>query len=182
MISVSKEKQSNRIESGEQSAADLPIDEPPSKSQLKREFRALFDLGETMADLPNKQLAKIALPDDVREILQRIRGMPKRDARRRELRYLAKHLNELDVTPIKAVLDDIAAGRRAEARKFQQLEELRDQILSDPEQGIASALAEFPHIDRQKLVQLARNHRKEVEMNKAPSSARKLFKYLRELQ
>lgn len=162
--------------------AELPDDELPSKSQIKREFRALFDLGETMADLPNKQLAKISLPEDVSEILKRIRGMPKRDARRRELRYLAKHLNELDVAPIQAVLDDIAAGRRAEARKFHQLEELRDLILADPEQGIESALAEFPHIDRQKLMQLVRNHRKETQLNKAPSSSRKLFKYLRELQ
>lgn len=182
MIHVTKENQNGPLENSAQNSDQRLDDEPPSKSQLKREFRALFDLGETMADLPNKQLAKISLPDDVSEILQRIRGMPKRDARRRELRYLAKHLNELDVAPIQAVLDDIAAGRRAEARKFHQLEEMRDLILSNPEQGIESALAEFPHIDRQKLMQLVRNHRKETQANKAPSSSRKLFKYLRELQ
>ncbi|MFK7732016.1 MAG: ribosome biogenesis factor YjgA [Pseudomonadales bacterium] len=179
---MTKEMQNEPLDESSENPSELSEDELPSKSQLKREFRALFDLGETMADLPNKQLAKISLPEDVSDILKRIRGMPKRDARRRELRYLAKHLNELDVTPIQAVLDDIAAGRRAEARKFHQLEELRDLILNDPAQGIESALAEFPHIDRQKLMQLVRNHRKEVQTNKAPSSSRKLFKYLRELQ
>ncbi len=182
MIRVTKENDNKPLDSASQNPAQLPDEELPSKSQIKREFRALFDLGEAMADLPNKQLAKISLPEDVSEILKRIRGMPKRDARRRELRYLAKHLNELDVAPIQAVLDDIAAGRRAEARKFHQLEEMRDKILADPEQGFDLALAEFPHIDRQKLMQLVRNHRKETQLNKAPSSSRKLFKYLRELQ
>ncbi len=53
-------------------------------------------------------------------------------------------------------------------------------IACDP-QSLDAFLEAYPQADRQHLRQLARNAQKEAGQNKAPASARKLFKYIREL-
>lgn len=155
--------------------------EEKSKSQLKREMQVLFELGEAVCDLSKKHLSTIPMDEDITEVVARVRRMPHREARRRELRFLAKRLREIDTAPIALALQRLEEGSQEQAREFHRLEQLRDLILSDATRGIAEVLKESPHADRQVLNQLARNARKESEHNKPPVSSRKLFKYLREL-
>lgn len=164
----------------EEHAFDDP--ELPSKSERKRQMRALFDLGETLCNLPVKHRQRVPIADELLPIIERIHTMPAREARRRELRYLAKQLQQVDTEAIIAALDQIAHGNRDDARAHQQLEQLRDLALDDMTVGIEAIIAEFPDADRQLLGQLIRNAAKETKQAKAPASARKLFRYLRELQ
>lgn len=152
-----------------------------SKSQLKREMHALVELGDRLTELPLSQLAELELDEFVDQLIGKIRAMPKREARRRELRFLAKQLRELDLSHVEAFLESLSQGRRDKAREFQELENLRDEALADHSAGVASIMERYPSADRQHLAQLLRNAAKEQANNKPPASARKLFKYLRDL-
>jgi len=160
--------------------AEEPAEEK-SKSQIKREKLAIFTMAETLCGLPNKQLSTIKLSDNIATIVARIRSMPMRDARRRELRFLAKQFGDEEKELISAALKRFADGSRDQAREFHRLEALRDLLIANPSDGIAAALTEWPDADRQLLNQLARNARKEQALEKPPANARKLFKYLRDL-
>ncbi|MFK8021070.1 MAG: ribosome biogenesis factor YjgA [Pseudomonadales bacterium] len=155
--------------------------EEKSKSQIKREMMDLFYLGEAVCDLSAKHLATVPLDEYITEVVKRVRRMPHKEARRRELRFLAKRLREIDVSGIQSAIDKLNMGSREQALEFQRLEKLRDLILSDRTAGIEATLNAFPEADRQLLNQLARNAQRESQHDKPPASARKLFKYLREL-
>ncbi len=152
-----------------------------SKSQRKRDLRALFTLGEQIADLPAKELATIPLNEEQLETVQRIRNMPRKSARQRELRYLTKQLDRGETQAIESAIAELQQGRRKAARDFRALEQLRDLLLDDPTAGIAQTMETYPAADRQKLIQFARQHKQELQRQKPPTAARKLFRYLREL-
>ena len=83
-------------------AADL---EKPSKSQRKREATALQSLGETLVALKPAQLARIPLPDELREAVLAARQMQQRGARKRQLQYIGKLMRRIDPEPIRTALE-----------------------------------------------------------------------------
>jgi ribosome-associated protein len=90
---------------------DPPVEyDGPSKSQVKRDFHALQDLGLELLELSDATLA--ALIDDERLLgalreLRRVRDQ--RGARKRQVQYVGKLLRDEDITPLRAAL----AARRA---------------------------------------------------------------------
>ena len=76
----------------------------PSKSQRKREALALQDLGEILVTLKPAQLAKIPLPEELREAVLAARQMNQRGARKRQLQYIGRLMREIDPEPIRAAL------------------------------------------------------------------------------
>jgi hypothetical protein len=60
----------------------------PSKSQRKREAHALQALGAQLVALPRAHLARIALPDALREAVVTAQGLRPHGARRRHLQYI----------------------------------------------------------------------------------------------
>lgn len=156
------------------------IPEEKSKSQVKRELLALQDLGKTLINLSEKQLAKIEMEDKVRQQVLAAKTM-QRGALKRQIQYLGKLLRLTDIEPIErgiAVAENLSEEHNAH---FHRLEKLRDALLNDNEEAFAKLLTIHPNIDRQHIRQLIRNAQKEREHNKPPAAARALFKYLREL-
>ncbi|MGI9295207.1 MAG: ribosome biogenesis factor YjgA [Pseudomonadales bacterium] len=152
-----------------------------SKSQLKREMTALQELGETLVKLTDRDLQRVPLDDDLKTEILKARSIQQREGRRRQLQYIGKLMRSIDSTPIEAALQEMAAGNRAEARQFHALEDLRDQLIANTDGALENAMHTYPHADRQHLRQLIRNAQHEQAADKPPASARKLFRYLREL-
>ncbi|MGA7799812.1 MAG: ribosome biogenesis factor YjgA [Gammaproteobacteria bacterium] len=155
--------------------------EVPSKSQRKRDAQALHALGERLVALPPAQLESLGLPESVREAVRFARTMDARGARKRQLKFIARLLRETDASPILSALDALHRQDRKEAARFQRLEALREQLLSEGDSALAEFLESHPHADHQRLRQLVRQARIEHEQNRAPRSARTLFRLLREL-
>ncbi len=91
-----------RDDNTEPAAADF---EKPSKSQRKREATALQSMGETLVALKPVQLAKIPLPDELREAVLAARQMQQHGARKRQLQYIGKLMRQIDPEPIRAALE-----------------------------------------------------------------------------
>ena len=81
-----------------------------SRTQKKKEDRALQALGEQLVSLPAGQLEAIDLPDEVLTVIHFIHQIKSRSARRRQMQYIGVLMRHIDPQPIRAALERIRAG------------------------------------------------------------------------
>lgn len=163
--------------------SDIDDQERPSKTALKREMEALQKLGTRLVGLSNADLARVPIDDpDLEEAIATARRLKSREGLRRQMQYIGKLMRRIDASGIEAALLEQERGQKALAKRFHELEELRDTMLEQGPSSVAAALQRFPNADRQRLRQLLLQAGKEQAANKPPAAARKLFRYLRELQ
>jgi ribosome-associated protein len=151
-----------------------------SRSQVKRDFRALKDLGIRLAGLSKGQLQKIPLSEETRAAVLAAQGIA-RNALQRHYRYLSSLLVEEDVPAIRAALGEELQPHVEDVAEHHEAERLRDQLLSGDERPLAAFIERYPDCDRAHVRLLVRNARKELELDKPPRSARLLYRYLRRL-
>jgi ribosome-associated protein len=151
-----------------------------SRSQVKRDFRALKDLGIRLAGLPQGQLREIPLSEKTREALRAAHGMA-RNALQRHYRYLSSLLAEEDVAAIRTALTGELQPHREDVEEQHEAERLRDELVSGDERQLAAFVRRYPECDRARVRLLARDARKELDLGKPPRSARLLYRYLRRL-
>jgi ribosome-associated protein len=159
-------------------------DEAPSRSQLRREALDVLKLAHTLADLSDAQLAHVPLPAELREEVQRTRAVTQQIARKRQTQFLAKQLRKLDddeIESIRAALENDKDRARVETASLHRLEQWRNRLIAEGDEALNALLVEFPHADRQRLRQLARQVRVEREQNRPLHAYRELFRALREM-
>lgn len=163
-------------------------DERPSKGQLKRETERLQKIGERLLGLSDVQLAKVPLTDKLIAALDEAKRIkPNSEALRRHKNYIGKIIREADTVTIEERLNEFDSAHQLNTRAFHELEVLRDQLINGDNAVIGEVIGRFENVDTQKLRQLVRNAKKEVDQNLAhpektdKTQSRKLFRYLREL-
>jgi ribosome-associated protein len=164
---------------------ETPLKDPAerkSKSQVKRDMKALQKIGERLVGLPPSQREKIALPEELREALEFAATLKKHEARRRQVKYIGVLMRHMDTEAITADLEDIEGEQRRETLAFHRIEKWRDELINNPAANLDDVVKRFPESDRQRLMQLIRNARKERDLKRPPKSSRDLFRYLRELE
>jgi len=159
---------------------DSEGEERKSRSQLKREFGELKDLGKQLVALSPGQLQAIPLSQEMRQAVLAAKGMT-RGALQRQLRRLPSLIEEEDVSSIRDALSGTLRPQAQEVTALHEAERWRDELLSGDERLLARFVEQHPAIDRQHLGQLVRNAKKERELDKPPKSARQLFRYLKSL-
>lgn len=153
---------------------------PPSKSQVKRDMTALQDLGAQLVTLSTERLAKIDMPDALRDAVREAKRLTRHEAKRRQMQYIGRLMRTADPAPIQAALDEVNGVSAAANARQHRLERLRARLLED--EGVLGELAAaHPGIDLQHLRQLRRNALKEQELGKPPRAFRELFRVLRDL-
>ena len=152
----------------------------PSKSQKKRESTALQDLGEELVALSKERLAKIDMPERLRDAILAAQRITAHEGRRRQLQFVGKLMRSTEVEPLQAAVDEVKGASAASTARQHRLEALRTRLMAD-ESGFAQLAEDFPQADIQRLRQLRRNALKEVEQKKPPKSFRELFRELRDL-
>ena len=163
---------------------DLPEEASgPSKTALKRQMTELQALGESLTRMSDKDLARVPVEDpQLMQAILETRRIKSNSARKRHLQYIGKLMRQIDAEPIRQALDAMRLQRQQGTTRFHELEDLRDNILSQGVAGVETALARFPDAERQQLRQLVLQHQREQKAGKPPAASRKLFKYLRSLQ
>ena len=153
----------------------------PSKSQVKRDMAALQDLGEALVALGRDQLARIDLPDDLRQAVRDAQRFTKHEARRRQMQYIGRLMRDADPEPIRAALDEINGVSAAATARLHAVERLRTRLLEDEAGALDEILRDHPAADVQQLRQLRRNALREQEQGKPPRAFREIFRVLRDL-
>lgn len=88
-------------------------EERPSKSELKRQMHALQALGEQLVELKRDQLARMELPEELRDAVEFAHRITSRGARRRHMQYLGKLMRQVDADAVRAALSRIDDSRAA---------------------------------------------------------------------
>lgn len=153
---------------------------PVSKSQLKREAKALFDFGKRLSDLPEPVLLALPLERSILDEILFARSIKAHVARKRQLGFLAKKLRVTDLSEIEAALNQRAEAARELNARHHRAEAWRDHLLASGDKALTELLETRHDLDIQTLRQLLRNAQREITANKAPGSARKLFRLLRD--
>jgi len=152
-----------------------------SKSQRKRDATAAQDLGKNILSLSQDAQDSIALPESLEKALNDARRIKKNSALKRQLQYIGKLMRSIDLEPIQAQYLKLTNHYDKDIKKLHHLEKWRDRLLAEGDKALEDLLNENPNADRQHLRQLVRQSAKESKLNKAPKSAREIFKYLKTL-
>lgn len=155
--------------------------EEKSKTQVKRELHALQDLGERLTTLKPDLLSKLPLTEPLQKALADAPKHKAHIARKRHLQYIGKLMRDVDIEAITALIDQLDASTRQYNERFHGLERWRDRLLSGDDAILEAFVCEYPLTDRQQMRSLIRHAQHEAAHNKPPAAARKVFKYIREL-
>lgn len=156
-------------------------DEPPSKSELKRQSRDLQDLGQALVDLPAAEFDALPVPEDLRDAIVAARRITSHGARVRQRLYIGRLLRNIDPEPIREALANRAEVDRQRVRREHAIEAWRDRLLGDEPAAWTELAALVGGDNLAQLRSLVRQARAERDAARAPSAARQLFRRLREL-
>jgi len=143
---------------------DTPPEEGPSRSARKRESEELQTLGEQVAELSNDAIAKLPLPEALRDALASSRRIESFGGRRRHLQYIGKLMRRLDPEALDAARAAVSAVRAPSARQtalLHRAERERDALL-ESDAALERWLAEDRDSDAQRLRALIRQARKDA--------------------
>jgi len=156
-----------------------PEDPRPSKSQRKRDIKAITELGARLLLIPDEQLSQLPYPEIVAAVID-CKKINKGNARKRQIQYIGKQLRQVELQQVYELVDRFDASTRVHATHFQELEDWRNRLLQGDRAVLGDIFAQLPDIDRQHLRQLVRlavdEQRKKTE---PPVNFRKLFQYLK---
>jgi len=160
----------------------VPMEEDDfiSKTRRKRQMKDLQDLGAALVKLSREQLARIDMPENLREAVTDCRGITKHEARRRQMQYIGRIMRDIDAGPIAAQLAEIEAPSKRQSALFHVAERWRADLLDEPD-AVARFVKEFPEADPHRLRSLADEAREERRASKPPRSYRELFHVLNAL-
>jgi ribosome-associated protein len=160
-------------------------DERPSRSARRREALDVLAFAKQLSELPPTRLAKLELPEDVRDELAEVQRTPSHIAHKRQLAHLAKLMRAHDEEAFAAARAALSNDRGKNARETAALhraEALRENLLGDNADATLTAFITAHHgIDHQHLRALIRQSRRERDTNKSPRAQRELFRLLRDL-
>ena len=153
-----------------------------SKTELKKQSADLQKLGESIVNLTPAHLATIPLDDELEESVSIARRINrKKDGYRRQLQFIGKLLRNRDISDIVAAMDRLNHQHQATNAAFHALEQARETVINQGDDGIQALMDEHPQLDRQKLRQFHRQIKKGREKNAPPKAFRELFQYLKEM-
>jgi ribosome-associated protein len=155
---------------------------PPSKSQEKRDCDALQKIGEELLKLTQDELNSMSLPEELDEALRTAQKIQSRSGLKRQRQYIGKVMRHIDNEEIKNQIKQIKHKHDTNTVQFRKIEQWRDRLLIDDKTALTEIIDTHPEIDRQHINQLIRQAKRELQQEKPPTSSRKLFKYLRDLE
>jgi len=168
------------------SQEEIQDDERPSRSARRREALDVLAFARQLSELPAARLAKLELPDDVRDELAEVQRTPSHIAHKRQLAHLAKLMRAHDeeaFAPARATLANDRGKNARETAALHRTEALREDLLGDnADAKLTAFITAHPGVDHQHLRALIRQSRRERETNKPPRAQRELFRLLRDLE
>jgi ribosome-associated protein len=156
------------------------FDEPPSKSELKRQSRDLQDLGWELVELPAADLDSMPLPEDVREAVMTGRRITSNGAKARHRLFIGKLLRQVDTAPIQAALARRGEVDRQRINHDKTIEQWRGRLVGKQAVAWTELAGLVEPTALQQIRSLARQARAEQTASRPPAAARQLFRRLRE--
>ncbi|MDQ6978861.1 MAG: ribosome biogenesis factor YjgA [Mariprofundaceae bacterium] len=151
-----------------------------NRSQQKRDLAELADAAKALAEQDSATLANIDLPDEIRTALLAAQGM-KNQARKRQFKFIVKLMRKHNPDSWIEITSNLKQQDAEKSHQFHRVERWRDRLRQDTTNSVLTAfMQDYPQADGGQIRQLVRNANKEQAQQKAPKSARILFRLLRD--
>lgn len=154
---------------------NLSSQDPPSKSQKKREMTGLQAIGAALIGLNDATLKTLDLPDELSAAIQEMRRTRGHEGKRRQMQYIGRIMRQVDGAAIAAKLEKIKAPDKRETARLHNVERWRDRLMKDP-RAFADLEALRPQADLTAIQQLVHDARDEAAKKKPPKAYRELFR------
>jgi ribosome-associated protein len=148
-----------------------------SKTRRKRQMKELQDVGAALVKLSSEQLARVDMPESLRDAVVACKRFTKHEAIRRQMQYIGRLMRKIDSAPIAEQLARMEAPSKRHTALFHVAEKWRTEILADSE-AVTRFVQEFPEADPERLRELAEVARREQATSRAPRNFRELFHVL----
>jgi len=140
---------------------------------------ALQALGESLLQLPEAALARVEIPESLREAITEAARIKSHEARRRQLQYIGRLVRPLDADELRAAIENATGESKQAVALMHRCERLRDRLLDD-DAALADVLDALPRADVQSLRAMIRAARREHDDGRPPKHARQLYRWLHE--
>jgi ribosome-associated protein len=149
------------------------------RSVKKREAKAIEELAQRLADIPDSELTRLPKSPELAKEIELARNTRGHSSRKRQIKHLAGILrgHEEQRLEIEAAIDGQAVSQRQETLAFHHLEELRDRlcVAATFDAALEEIRTTYPHVDDAKLARLAGS----VHEYSDKKAAREIFRRLR---
>jgi ribosome-associated protein len=135
---------------------------PPSKTQLKAEADEKQALGEALLTLRADLMARLDLPDKLRDAIASAKKITNFEGRRRQMQFIGKLMRPLDCDPIREAIDEQLNGSAQLTLALHLAEQWRDKLVAD-DLALQDWLTAYPATDSQQLRALIRQTRKDYK-------------------
>lgn len=152
---------------------------PPSKTQLKAEADEKQALGEALLTLRADLMARLDLPDKLRDAIADAKKITNFEGKRRQMQFIGKLMRPLDPEPIREAINEQLNGSADLTLALHLAEQWRDKLIAD-DAALGDWLNEHPGTDSQQLRALVRQARKDAKPEK-PGEAQRHGKAYREI-
>ena len=169
------------IESNSSPFVDDSFATRPSKTRRKQAAHDLQALGEALAEMPDKRLDDLDMPEILRDAIHAYNRTKTHEARRRQMQYIGKLMHRADPEPLRAAVAAMQLGHARDSLALHQAEHWRATLVADDE-AVTRWAGEFPHSDLQQLRSLVRAARKDaaaVPQTRSGRAFRELFRFIR---
>jgi len=148
-----------------------------SKTRRKRQMHELQHAGAELVSLSAEQLARIEMPESLREAVEDARRFHRHEARRRQLQYIGRIMRDIDAGPIVEQLAALKAPSRRQTALFHVAERWRQELLADGS-ALERFVKEFPEADPHRIRSMVDEAREERHAARPPRRFRELFHVL----
>ena len=152
-------------------------DEFISKTRRKRQMTELQSAGAELVELSAEQLARIDMPESLREAVEAARRFTRHEARRRQIQYIGRIMRDIDAGPVIEQLAALKAPSRRQTALFHLAERWREELIADPA-TLDRFVQEFPEADPHRIRALVEDARAEKRASRPPRQFRELFHVL----
>lgn len=153
----------------------------PSKTRLKQQSHALQTLGVAVAALPEDRLARIEMPEALRDAIALYRRTRSHEGRRRQMQYVGKLMRSADEAVLREAVAEATLGSARQTLLLHEAERWRTELIADDD-AATRWLREHPQTDTQRLRSLVRAARRDAVPSpeqRQPKSHRELFQLIR---
>ncbi len=149
-----------------------------SKSQQKREAKALQELGVDLIALAEAELLKLPLSEHLHKAIMDAKRIKSHGAKKRQELLVGKLLRSADSEAILEAYENIQLENSAQTAHFHQAEQWRDRLLQDP-QALTEFISQYPPENIQQFRQFVKKAIQEQHLPQKTGASKNLFRYIR---
>lgn len=157
----------------------MMMDEPKSKSQLKRDVEALKKMGSSLIELPSERLRQLPLSDALIQAITEAKNIKSHGAKRRQAQWIGKLMREAPHEEIAALLEQWQSEDSGQTADFHAAEQWRERLINEGKDALTEFMSTYPQTDSQQLRHLVKKAIDDVTHQKNTGAQKALFRFLR---